>query len=249
MHPTRPCRPWPALLVIAALFGGAAGASAQAVARSFELRPREGLGAQFEAGYRRHLDWHLAAGDRKAWYLWEVMDGERTGLAVDGTFGHDWAAFDAAVDPAGDGADNAQNVEPFVVRGANHSWRRRPNLEPASAAGAGIPERGAYVLRTEYRVLPGGEAGFLAALGQLRSVAGGRPFAVFQLVTGGAPSTWVTWVPAATWAEAGTFSDRTAAAAAALAGAAEWARAERWRFRPDLSTCLDAATGCYRTIR
>lgn len=248
MDPTHPCRPWPALLVIMALIGSAADAPAQAIARTFELRPRDGLGAQFEAGYRRHLDWHLAAGDRKAWYLWEVMDGERAGLVVDGTFGHAWAAFDAAVDFAGDAADNALNVEPFVVRGANHAWRRRPDLEPAAAAGAGIPERGAYVVRTEYRVRPGALAAFLAALGTLRAAAGERPFAVFELVTGGAPSTWVTWVPAATWAGAGAFSDRTAATGAALAGAAEWARAEHWRFRPDLSTCVDAATGCYRTV-
>jgi hypothetical protein len=102
-----------------------AAAGGAAIARTFELRARDGLARQLDDGYRRHLDWHAAAGDRWAWYLWEVTNGERAGLYVDGTFGRAWGDFDAPVDPPGDAADNAVNVDPFAIRAANHAWRLR----------------------------------------------------------------------------------------------------------------------------
>jgi hypothetical protein len=218
-----------------------------AVTRTFELRARDGLARQLDDGYRRHLDWHARAGDRWAWYLWQVTNGERAGLYVDGTFDHPWAEFDAAVDPPGDAADNAVNVEPFAVRGANQAWRLRRDLGPGSAA-AVDPEGSAFVLRTEYVVRPGADAAFAQAARQLRAAAGERPYAVYELASGGELPTYVVWAPAATWADAGQFADRTAAATAALAAASTRVRSEVWRFRPDLSICRTPAARCYRTL-
>jgi hypothetical protein len=214
------------------------------VARTFELRPRAGVGAQLDDGYRGHLDWHARAGERWAWYLWEVLNGERAGLYVDGTFGHAWGDFDASVDPAGDGADGARNVEPFVTRPADHTWRLRPDL-----GGAPVDlEASRLVSRVEYRVRAGGDAAFAAALRRLRAAAGPRPYAVYELVSGGERPTYVVWTPAATWADLGQVAERTDDAVRALASAASWARAELWRFRPDLSLCRTAAAGCHSTL-
>jgi hypothetical protein len=214
------------------------------IARTFELRARPGYEAQLDDGYRRHLDWHVAAGDRWVWYLWQVTNGERAGLYVDGTFGRAWKDFDAAVDPRGDAADNDRNVDPFATREANETWRLRPDL------GAGVVdlERGALVLRTEYRVRPGAAAAFARALVRLRAERGERPFAVFERVTGGAGATYVVWVPAGSWAELGAFADAAAGARSALADAAEPVRDELWRFRPDLSVCLRTESRCHATL-
>lgn len=218
------------------------------IARTFELRARPGFGEQLDDGYRRHIDWHAQAGDRWAWYLWEVTNGERAGLYVDGTFGHVWADFDAAVDPSGDGANNDLNVEPFAVRGANAAWRLRSDL--GSAAGAALdPERAPFVLHLEYRVRPGAGAAFAAALRALRAAAGDAPYAVYELVSGGELPTYAIWIPVATWAEAGRIADRTASAALELTDASTWGRAELWRFRPDMSLCRASATHCRATLR
>ena len=225
-----------------------AGSPSAGIARTFELRPRDALRMQFEDGYQRHLDWHLGAGDRWAWYLWEVTNGERSGLLVDGTFDHRWADFDAAVDPAGDAADNARNVEPFVERGAGQAWRLRPDLGPPGAAASAEPEAAALVLRTEYRLRPGTDTAVTRAARVLRTAAGGRPYRVYQLVTGGELPTYVVWVPVASWADAGAFTELAADATAILAAGAEWARSELWRFRPDLSICRAAGSRCHRTL-
>lgn len=217
------------------------------IARTFELRARDGLARQLDDGYRRHLEWHVGAGDRWAWYLWEITNGERAGLYVDGTFGHAWADFDAAVDPPGDGADNDVNVEPFAIRGANQVWRRRPDLEATGGRPFDL-EAAPFVLHTEYRVRRGAEGTFATALRQLRATAGSHPYAVYELVSGGEQSTYAVWVATGTWAEAGAFADRTVDAAHALAGAAELVRAELWRFRPDLSICRAASARCHRTL-
>ena len=66
--------------------------------------------AMFEAGYRRHLEWHRAAGDSLAWFGWDVLVGPRPDVFVDGVFGTPFQALDVRVDPAGDQADAAVNV-------------------------------------------------------------------------------------------------------------------------------------------
>lgn len=219
-------------------------ATSTSVARTFELRARPGFDTQLDDGYRRHLDWHRGAGDRWAWYLWEVANGDRAGLYVDGTFGHAWADFDAPVDPAGDGANNELNVEPFAIRFANHVWRSRPDL----SGGAVDPEKGPLVFRSEYRVRAGAETAFESALVRLRASAA-VPYAVFELVSGGKLPTYVVWMPADSWAQAGALVDRVVPVMRSLSASAEVARAELWRFRRDLSLCRAAASRCYATLR
>ncbi|HEY7611508.1 MAG TPA: hypothetical protein VH764_00830 [Gemmatimonadales bacterium] len=209
-----------------------------AAARTFELRPRDGMTPQFEAGYRRHLDWHVGAGDPWAWYMWQIADGERVGLFVDGTFGHAWADFDRSVRPAEDGADNARHVEPFVIRTGAQAWAAVPGL----GGGAVDPEAAPLVVRIEYRLRPGSEAGFVQSLRRLRSTPTRVP-AVFRLVSGGESPTYVLWIPASTWREVGASADVPGDQASATA-----IRRELWRFRPDLSICRRRASRCHRTL-
>ena len=243
------------LALVAALTANPGPLRAQArapsrIARTFELRPRDALDTQFEDGYRRHLDWHLGAGDRSAWYLWEVTNGERAGLLVDGTLDHAWSDFDAAADPKGDRADNARNVEPFVQRAASQVWRLRPELgtEGAAAEAVDAPETAVLAVRTEYRLRPGTDSAFARALRALRSAAGATRYHVYELLSGGELPTYVLWAPAATWAEAGRFMEATTQATGALTALAGWTRSELWRFRADLSICRSANSRCHRTL-
>ncbi|MEP6730694.1 MAG: hypothetical protein ABJE10_08650 [bacterium] len=214
------------------------------IARTFELRAREGFDRQLDEGYRRHLDWHAGAGEPWGWYLWEITNGARAGLYVDGTFGHAWADFDTSVDPPGDSNDNELNVEPFAVRAANQLWRIRPEL----GGNAVDPESAALVMRTEYSVSSRADSSFVVALGRLRAAVGTRPYSVFELLNGGELRTYVVWIPVASWAQVGAFTDQTADITRALSESAERSRAELWRFRRDLSLCRSASARCHGTL-
>ncbi|MBS1795252.1 MAG: hypothetical protein JSS81_15450 [Acidobacteria bacterium] len=76
-------------------------------------KPKDGQLQNFENGYRQHLDWHRANGDKWSWYGWFIASGARYGQFVDATFDHSWADFDKAVKPAEDLADNRLHVFPF----------------------------------------------------------------------------------------------------------------------------------------
>ena len=67
----------------------------------------------FEEGYRRHLEWHVRAGDKLNWFAWEVTSGERLGLFIDGTVAP-LSALDTRPDLAGDAADFARTAAAFA---------------------------------------------------------------------------------------------------------------------------------------
>jgi hypothetical protein len=130
----------------------------------------------------------------------------------------------------------------------------RPHLGGAPVELEAAP----FVVRAEYRVRPGAEATFIAALRLLRGAPGGRAYAVYELASGGGAPTYVLWAPAATWGEVGSVAHLPAtlaagdsareAAHAAIQAATEQVRRELWRFRPDLSTCRTPAARCHRTL-
>lgn len=76
----------------------------------------------FEAGYRKHLEWHARKGDRLAWFAWYVTQGERVGAFIDGTFGTTPEALAARPDQAGDAADFRANAAPFAKAIGDEGW-------------------------------------------------------------------------------------------------------------------------------
>lgn len=109
-------------------FTASARADADSVARLVVMKPREGMNAAFETGYKRHLEWHKAAKDPWTWHGWTVVFGDRVGWFIDGTFDHEPAALDRAVNPAGDAADNATNVFPYANIESHMILRLRADL-------------------------------------------------------------------------------------------------------------------------
>ena len=118
----------------------AATASAQHNLAAFSIwKPKEGQAARFEAGYKKHLQWHTGAGDKWNWYGWFIVSGDRAGEFVDATFGHEWSDLDHRVDPAGDGADNDLHTEPFADYLTGYKLQRLSfsDVEDSTVLGAG----------------------------------------------------------------------------------------------------------------
>ena len=245
-----------ACLLLAALLPTAHAASAASPAVStrdsgdaahlFGYWTRPGQREAFDEGYRRHLAWHRQAGDPLVWYGWYVSDGKRAGMFVDGSFGAPFAAFDRRVDPAGDGADAARNVTPFVEPALRASYRLRRDLS------SGFPlerwQPSPRLLVTRYVVRPGARAVFERAVRLARTAlpADAPAHSWYEPVSGDAPG-YLHLVALRGWQDhdrgdgsldallARSSDPQAADAAAALATAVPSAETETWEYRADLS--------------
>ena len=202
-----------------------AAASQWAYLFEYEIPPAHR--AAFDAGYRRHLDWHRNAGDPIDWYGWDVVTGERLTVFVDGAFGLDNEAFDNRVDPAGDRRDFAENVPSEAIATSRRVFRHRPDLGNTEFPGGGASP---FIEASWYRLSPdcsGFESHLVSSLRAYRQ-AERLPTAVFELVSGGERPAYL--VLAATTG----FSSLVNAEAAVTRCVAR-VYTETWRYRPDLS--------------
>jgi hypothetical protein len=97
-------------------------------AHLFGYVPKQGMEAQFDAGYRKHLDWHRTHDDPLVWYGWYVTHGPRMGMFIDGSFGAPFAAFDNRVAISDDVKDADRNVTPYADTAFRTVWRVRRDL-------------------------------------------------------------------------------------------------------------------------
>jgi hypothetical protein len=95
--------------------------------------PKPGYESHFENGYKQHLKFHAANKDKKEWYGWYVISGDRTGHFIDATFGHTWNNFDHSIDAAGDDADNILHTEPFAKFIKGYKLALVPELSTADS--------------------------------------------------------------------------------------------------------------------
>jgi hypothetical protein len=114
----------------------------------------------FEAGYRRHLDWHVTALDPWTWYGWSIWAGDRQRWFVYATFGHAASEFDAPVSPSEDERDNVANVTPHAEFVGNALYEFLPRL----SRGNGVPTPAPRLELTTIELKPGTEAAFEMSL-------------------------------------------------------------------------------------
>ena len=106
------------------------------LAQIFFNKVKPGSQAQYEAGRQRHMNWHKAKGDSWAWFTWEVVTGENTGIYVVGTFYHAFKDLDGREDfQAADGADAAMNMGPFLESSTQSLYLRRPDMSAPTTEG------------------------------------------------------------------------------------------------------------------
>jgi hypothetical protein len=91
-------------------------------------KPMPGEESNFEAGYKKHLQWHKDNGDKWSWYGWYVILGPRVGWFIDATFNHTWADFDKPVKPVEDRQDSHLHVSPFGDNQYNYKLAFLPAL-------------------------------------------------------------------------------------------------------------------------
>lgn len=206
-------------------------------ARMVVIQPKPGQDAAFEQGYQRHLEWHSKAGDRWTWYGWSFVLGDRLGMFMDGTFGHAAANFDAAVQPAGDAADNAANVVPYADFLGHGVFRR---LDAASM-GLPLPDTSPFMAMATYTVAAGDEVAFERQLEAATSRPGagsGRPqggpgrFTWYKLQIGGSGPQYVLIRAAASFAAAAELPEVLPPGARAMVRSA---RTELLRYRAEMS--------------
>ncbi|MGW8391998.1 hypothetical protein [Pseudoduganella sp. HUAS MS19] len=202
-------------------------------ARMVVIEPKPGQVAAFEQGYQRHLEWHKGANDRWTWHGWSFVLGERLGMFMDGTFGHAAANFDAAVQPAGDAADNAVNVVPHADFLSHGVFRR---LDTASV-GLPLPDTSPFLAMATYSIAPGEETAFERQLvaGASAPAHAGRAaqrFTWYRLQIGGAGGQYVLMRAVPSFSAAAELQDVLPAGARALV---RGVRTELLRYRADMS--------------
>jgi len=196
-------------------------------ARMVVIQPKPGQGAEFEAGYERHLGWHKKAEDSWTWYGWSFVLGDRLGQFMDGTFGHAMADFDAAVQPAADQADNAVNVTPHADFLSHGIYKRLDN----ASAGAPLPDTSPFLALSTYQIAPGEAVAFERLLAAQRSKADkAARFTWYRLQIGGEAPRYVLMRPAASFAAAAELPE-----AAPAASMVRSVRIELLRYRENLS--------------
>ena len=90
----------------------------------FQIFPKAGMKAEFEAGFKAHMEYHQANGETWSYELYEVIAGEDRGTYIGATFGHHWADFDnVPVSGPEDAADGEVNLTPF--RDGSDVWYTR----------------------------------------------------------------------------------------------------------------------------
>lgn len=225
-----------AVLALACALPTHAGQPAADYARVVVIVPREGQVAAFEQGYARHLQWHRRQADPWTWHGWSFVLGERLGQFMDGTFGHAAGDFDAAVDPAGDAADNAANVAPHADF-ASHAIYGRLATPGGDDA---LPDDSPYMAMTTYFVRPGREVDFEAAIARCVADDPGR-HAWLRLARGGDAPQYLLLRPVRTFGSAATLPQFFRRAGAhgqqdcGIDGIVERIRDELLRHRPALS--------------
>ncbi|HEX7190585.1 MAG TPA: hypothetical protein VF381_03330 [Thermoanaerobaculia bacterium] len=161
-------------------------------ARISVLRPHDGDTVDFEAGYIRHLQWHVQAHDSWRWFGWTIWSGERQRCLVYATFGHSAASLDNPVDPAGDERDNISNVTPHGHFAGHGLFEYLPEL----SQGTGEPQPLPRVEMATIEVAHGVERAFESALRAQQSALEAETL-WFRMIAGGSGPRYVRLRPRA----------------------------------------------------
>ncbi len=202
-------------------------------ARIVLLRAREGMSAHFEAGYRRHLEWHRSNRDPWLWYGWTVVFGERVDWFMDGTFGRSAGSLDSAIAPAADGQDVDTNVAPYAEFMSNAVYEFLPDVSKGSAE----PSPSPLLELVTYDLEPGAGAAFEQAL--RRQNAEGSEGQWFRLVAGGPAPRYICLRPHQNLASIASHAWRGSSTPAGVVRIT----VEALRFRPDLSLGVGVGGG------
>jgi hypothetical protein len=136
------------------------------VGRVYVNFAKPGMTAQYEAGRKKHMEWHRKQGDSWTWNVWQIETGERAGAYLVATTKHHWKDLDDWEKKLGDadGADAQVNLVPFTGSGANGIYNLLLDVSHPTEGDA-VPPMAELV---RYQVKVGGEAQFLSATKKIK---------------------------------------------------------------------------------
>jgi hypothetical protein len=136
--------------------------NANNICRVYFTKPKPGSDQQYEAGRKKHMQFHRAQKDTWTWNTWLIETGDNTGTYVTSSCGHAWKDFDEWEARMGkaDTADGAINLSPYSAGGSNSFdvYRSDMSLAPANQPPAHMTSVAVYVLH------PGAGPDFVAAI-------------------------------------------------------------------------------------
>jgi hypothetical protein len=155
------------------------------IARIILIRPKRGLEKDFEAGYKRHLEWRKGRNDSWRWHGFFFAQGSRAGSFLFGTFQHDWTDFDQALGANEEASDFNLNVVPYTDSFTISQVSRLRDFSSPEE----VPGTSYLIEMATYELRPGAERTFESML--TSAVPGWKqrhpniPFAWFKAINGG----------------------------------------------------------------
>lgn len=172
--------------------------------RVYFSRPKPGMDLQYEAGRKKHMQFHRSQKDTFTWNTWLIETGDNAGTYVTSTCGHTWAEFDEWEARMGkaDTADGATNLTPYVQGGSNGFYVYRSDMSLAPANEPPAP----MTAVTIYKLKPGTAPDFAAAIRRATDAISKqadwpKTSGWLQLVNGGDSPTFVLLNARKNWAE------------------------------------------------
>lgn len=193
-----------AALVLATLPLAAQQGAKPTVTQVFVAKPNPNQAAQFDAGLKKHMEWHKAQKDSWTYIAYQIMSGPETGSYVIVTGGHQWADFDARTPmmPA-DGADARMNIGPFQQSMISSFYQTMPSVSATAMDPAQSPAPLLEVIH--FMAKMGKEQDFNMAMAKVHEAIQKTKWATgytwHVLANGGDGGHYVLTLPKKKWAE------------------------------------------------
>jgi len=193
-------------VVLGALLAGGLPALAQKtpdIAQVSFWKVKPGADSAFAEGRKKHMEWHRAQKDSFSWMTWEILNGDRAGQFITGSFDHFWKDFDGreAFDVI-DGADVAKSTGAYGDSISTGFWVRMADQSRAKPGATAPPK---YNQLTHYYVSPGQALQFEDALKEITAALNKIEWPVYsnwyRLVSGGDGPHYVLSTARASYAE------------------------------------------------
>ena len=166
------------------------------------IEAKPGTAAQFEAALQKHYAWHAAQNDTWPIYVWVIINGERTGQYLIGTFNNTWKDYDAreAFEMA-DMKEAVATIGPYVDKFSTLVLAFEEEMSrPPEAPG---PARFCQI--TRYYVKPGAATAFADAVKEVKAALDAAAYPVrnrwYALVSGGEVPCWVNATDRSNWSD------------------------------------------------
>ncbi len=140
--------------------------NANNVCRIYFTKPKPGAEQQFEAGRKKHMQFHRAQKDTWTWNTFLIETGDNTGTYVTSSCGHAWKDFDEWEKRMGkaDTADATTNMGAYQQSSRNgfYVYRSDMSLAPVNQSQAPMSAVTVYILH------PYAAPGFIAAITKIK---------------------------------------------------------------------------------